>query len=70
MDVLHPCCAGLDVHKDSVYACVRRGGPGGGVRETIRVFGTMTPDLLQLADWLAAVPGLHRQSSDGRRDKF
>jgi transposase len=54
MDVLHRCCAGLDVHKDSVYACVRRLGPGGGVRETIRVFGTMTPDLLALADWLAA----------------
>src|SRR5437764_3437682 len=29
MEVLHPCCAGLDVHKDSVYACVRRIGPGG-----------------------------------------
>ena len=54
MDVLHPCCAGLDVHKDSVYACVRQTGPGGGVRETVKVFGTMTPDLLQLADWLAA----------------
>jgi len=54
MDVLHPCCAGLDVHKDSVYACVRRIAPGGGVREAVRVFGTMTPDLLRLADWLAA----------------
>ena len=35
MDVLYPCCAGLDVHKDSVYACVRRVGPGGAVRETV-----------------------------------
>jgi len=59
MDVLHPCCAGLDVHKDSVYACVRRIGPGGGVRETVQVFGTMTPDLLQLADWLAAEGATH-----------
>jgi transposase len=59
MDVLHPCCAGLDVHKDSVYACVRRIGPGGGVRETVKVFGTMTPDLLQLADWLAAEGATH-----------
>ena len=59
MDVLHPCCAGLDVHKDSVYACVRRIGPGGGVRETVRVFGTMTPDLLRLADWLAAEGATH-----------
>lgn len=54
MDVLHRCCAGLDVHKDSVYACVRRIGPGGGVREAVKVFGTTTPELLQLADWLAA----------------
>ena len=23
MEVLHPHCAGLDVHKDSVVACVR-----------------------------------------------
>lgn len=53
MDILHPCCAGLDVHKDTVYACVRRAGPGGAAREDVRVFGTMTPDLLALADWLA-----------------
>src|SRR5215213_10395142 len=46
MDVMYPCCAGLDVHKDSVYACVRRAGPGGAVRQAVRVFGTMTPDLL------------------------
>jgi transposase len=59
MDVLHPCCAGLDVHKDSVYACVRRIGPGGGVREAVKVFGTMTPDLLELADWLAAAGATH-----------
>jgi transposase len=59
MDVLHPCCAGLDVHKDSVYACVRRIGPGGGVREAVKVFGTRTPDLLELADWLAAAGATH-----------
>jgi transposase len=53
VDILHPCCAGLDVHKDSVYACVRRRGPGGAVRTALRVFGTMTPDLLALGDWLA-----------------
>jgi|SRR5262245_6665465 len=53
MDTLHRCCAGLDVHKDSVYACVRRQEGARGA-ETIRVFGTMTPDLLGLSDWLAA----------------
>ena len=54
MDLMYPCCAGLDVHKDSVFACVRAAGPGGAIRETVRVFGTMTPDLLALADWLVA----------------
>ena len=53
METLHPCCAGLDVHKDSLYACVRSAPPAGAVRETVRVFGTMTPDLLGLSDWLA-----------------
>jgi transposase len=59
MDILHPCCAGLDVHKDSVYACIRRLGPGGKTSETIQVFGTMTPDLLALADWLAEAGATH-----------
>jgi transposase len=53
MDTLHCCCAGLDVHKDSMYVCVRRQEPGTRGAETIRVFGTMTPDLLALSDWLA-----------------
>lgn len=52
MDTLHRCCAGLDVHKDSVYVCVRCVDPSGRSQETIRVFGTMTPDLLALSDWL------------------
>jgi transposase len=54
MDTLHPNCAGLDVHKDSVVACVRHAGPGGRAREEVRTFGTMTSDLLALGDWLAA----------------
>ena len=29
MDIVHPCCAGLDVHKKTVVACVRRLGPDG-----------------------------------------
>ena len=37
MDVLHPRCAGLDVHKDSVVAAVRLAEPGG-VRSEARRF--------------------------------
>jgi transposase len=54
MDIVDRCCAGLDVHKKSVVACVRRAGPEGPPQTSIRTFGTMTADLLALADWLAA----------------
>ena len=47
MRALYERCCGLDVHKKSVVACVIT--PEG--RET-RTFGTMTADLLALADWL------------------
>src|SRR5215208_1494463 len=51
MDILHCCCAGLDVHKEIVVACVRRvvGGKG---RQEDRTFRTETNQLLALADWL------------------
>ena len=55
MDTLHPVCAGLDVHKDSVVACVRRLEERGRPRSEVRTFGTTTPDLLGLLDWLVAV---------------
>jgi transposase len=54
MDVLHACCAGLDVHKRTVVACVRRVDPAGKVSKSIKTFATMTADLLDLSDWLAA----------------
>ena len=54
MDTLHRCCAGLDVHKDTVAACVRRVDAGGRVAKEIRTFGTTTGALLALLDWLAA----------------
>ncbi len=54
MDVLHRCCAGLDVHKRTVVATVRRVDPAGKVEVRTQTFATMTRDLLALADWLAA----------------
>jgi transposase len=53
MDIVYPCCAGLDVHKQTVVACVRRLDAKGVVHKEVRTFGTMTAELLQLADWLA-----------------
>jgi transposase len=52
MDVLHPRCAGLDVHKDNVVACVRCVSPP--VHREVRSFPTTTRGLLALADWLTA----------------
>jgi hypothetical protein len=52
MEVVHTRCAGLDVHKKGVYACVICRGTDGKKRQEIRSFGTMTADLLKLADWL------------------
>ena len=53
MDVIHPKCAGLDVHKDSVVACARTVTGQKATRE-VKTFGTTTRDLLALADWLTA----------------
>lgn len=52
MQVVHARCAGLDVHKKSVYACVICCTPEGKKLQQVRSFGTMTADLLQLVDWL------------------
>jgi len=53
MDIVVERCCGLDVHKDTVVACVRTPGKGGRHSE-VRTFGTMTTDLLALRDWLVA----------------
>jgi transposase len=53
MDVLHRRCAGLDVHKESVVACVRT-VKGSKVEREVRTFGTTTRELLELADWLVS----------------
>jgi transposase len=54
MNIIHACCAGLDVHKKTVVACVRRAGADGAVSSEVRTFGTMTGELLALSDWLEA----------------
>lgn len=52
MEVLYPCCCGLDVHKKSVTACVLWAEAKGKRRKEKRRFGTFTSDLLKLSDWL------------------
>jgi transposase len=52
MEVLYRNCAGLDVHKDTVVACVRH-MVNGSVEREVRTFRTTTRDLLALSQWLA-----------------
>ena len=52
MEVLYSRCAGLDVHKDTVVACVRVAVEGKVSRE-MRTFDTTTAGLVALSSWLA-----------------
>lgn len=58
MEVLHARCAGLDVHKDTVVACVRVVEHGVARRE-VRTFDTVTAGLCALGDWLASEQVTH-----------
>jgi transposase len=51
MEVIYTRCAGLDVHKETVVACVRI-AEGGTPRQEVQTFPTTTSGLLALADWL------------------
>jgi len=52
MEVMHQHCAGLDVHKKTVVACVRLASEGKVVTE-VKTFATTTQGLLTLSDWLS-----------------
>ena len=51
MEVMYPRCAGLDVHKETVVACVRI-VEGGEVSRSVRTFATTTASLIELGEWL------------------
>jgi transposase len=51
--------AGLDVHKETVVATVISGNFGKRPIMETRTFGTMTPDLLELSDWLSSYGCTH-----------
>src|SRR5260370_22178281 len=53
MQVMHERAAGLDVHKDSVVACVRSMSGSKATREC-RTFETTTDGLLSLLEWLVS----------------
>ena len=51
MEVLYPRCCGLDVHKETVVACLRVVIDGKVVKE-VRTFQTTTASLIGLSEWL------------------
>ena len=59
MEVVLTRCAGLDVHQANVVATVRVPGEAGTRRVVTETFGTMTPDLLTLREWLRAYGVTH-----------
>jgi transposase len=50
--IMHPICCGLDVHKESISACVIFPDKDGVDQHDIKVFGTFTDDLMGLRSWL------------------
>jgi transposase len=48
MDIIIDRACGLDVHKETVVACIM----GSNVKKEIRTYSTMTHDLLRLKQWL------------------
>jgi transposase len=58
MELLHRRCCGLDVHKETVVACLRLVSDGQ-VTTEVRSFQTTTADLLRLSEWLAVNGCIH-----------
>ena len=52
IEVVHPICCGLDVHKKNIAACVIFPGKDGVDQYDIKEFGTFTDELQRLRSWL------------------
>jgi transposase len=51
MDVLYPRCCGIDVHKETLVACLRQ-QDGRRIQKEVQSFGTTTAEILRLHAWL------------------
>jgi len=56
MEDILECCCGLDIHKESIVACLLKGPIGKGLKpdSEIMEFGTQLKDLVALRKWLEA----------------
>ena len=55
MQIVYKRCCGMDVHKDSVTACVLLIDEDGEFRKQTRYFPTMTRGLREMSAWLAGL---------------
>ena len=67
MSVLFARCAGLDVHKLTVVACLMLTSATGTLTKEVRTFATTTAGLLALADWLESHEVTHDRPIPARR---
>ena len=59
MEITYERCCGIDVHKKLSVACLLTPDASGQRAKVLRTFGTVTQDLLELRDWLAAAGCTH-----------
>ena len=59
MQVIIERCCGLDIHQETVVACLLIGSPGVQPVKEVRTFRTVTRDLEALRDWLWAAGVTH-----------
>jgi transposase len=52
MEVVYARCAGLDVHKKKILACVRVADQRRSIERQVKTFGTTTGELIAMSDWL------------------
>ena len=52
VEIIHPICCGIDVHKETAVACLISFDSQGRKTEEVRKFSSFTDDLFRLRDWL------------------
>ncbi|SLM30912.1 transposase (fragment) [Desulfamplus magnetovallimortis] len=52
IQIIHPVCCGLDVHKDKISACLLTVGRNGEEIHELREFNTFTESLYEMKKWL------------------
>jgi hypothetical protein len=65
MEILYPRCAGLDIHRDSIVACVRLADSR--IERHVESFGTTTTELERLSAWLSSYQVTHVAMESGSR---